>query len=174
MGRQTEFYAHPDDYGALEEGLHSHSAVAIGRRSPTNEPVIRSFVQEHGSVDVLLTHWRYLGALHPRYSEHQETWICSVSDDPLVELDMLQPRKGTWRPGRIYYIPRELVESEYQDKPSEFIAFAEQIRRWLRRWCQRREGLLMTPSLAARFDRGEVGKGNQGYLELLTDRVTNH
>lgn len=74
----------------------------------------------------------------------------------------------TVRPGRVYYDPRAVVESEYRDKPPELIAFAEQVRRWLRRWCKKREDLLLAPSLAARFDRGEiVRKGIRDELELV-------
>lgn len=169
MGRQTRFYAHPDDYAGMAEGLRSQEAVVIDRRSSTGEPVIRDITDAHGSIDVFLTHRRYLRALHPRYSEHQKTWIYSVLDDPLVELDVPRPHEGVLRPGRVYFNPRTVFESELYDKPQEFIAFAEQVRRWLRRWCKKREELLLAPSLVARFDRGELARKDiQNELELMS------
>ncbi len=169
MGRQTRFYAHPDDYAGMAEGLRLQGAVVIDHRSSTGEPVIRDIADAHGSIDVFLTHWRYLRALHPRYSEHQQTWFYNVSDDPLVELHVWQPHEGILRPGRVYFNPRAVFEFEFYDKPQEFIAFAEKVRRWLRRWCKKREDLLLAPSLAARFDRGElVRKDIQDELELVS------
>lgn len=82
---------------------------------------------------------------------------------------MRQPHEGVLRPSRVYFDPRAVFEFELYDKPQEFIAFAEKVRRWLRRWCKEREDLLLTPSLAARFDRGElVRKDIPDELELVS------
>lgn len=86
MGRQTGFYAHPDDYSALAEGLRSQGAVTIDDQSTNGEPVIRNIAEEHGSISVLLTHWRYLPSLRPWYSKQQRTWFYSVTDDLVAEL----------------------------------------------------------------------------------------
>jgi hypothetical protein len=172
MGRQTRFYAHPDDYGALAAGLDKLGAVSIDDQTPTGEPIIRDIASLQ-SIWLLLTRPEFLASLHPRYSDQQHTWFYSVSDDPLVELHMGRPHAGILRPGRVYFTGRALAGDDadlhYRDKSSEFVAFAERVRRWIRRWCQKRQDLLLAPSLAARFDRGELArKGAQGELELLS------
>jgi hypothetical protein len=172
MGRQTRFYAHPDDFAGLAEGLRSLGAAVIDERSPTAEPVIRNIADSRDSIRVLLTLPEYLSGLRPRYLAHQQAWRFSESDDPLVQLSVWQPHQEILRPGRVYFTTRSLEGDEgdlcFEDKPAEFVAFAERVRLWIRRWCQKREDLLLSPSLAARFDRGEiVRKGIQGELELV-------
>lgn len=171
MGRQTRFYAHPDDYAALGAGLEKFGAVSIDGRTPTGEPVVRD-IASLDSLWVLVTRQDYLVALRPRYSDHQRAWLYSVSDDLVIEMHQGRPRDGILRPGRVYFTPKALAGDEtdlrLEDKPPEFVAFAERWRRWIRRWCQKREDLLLSPSLAARYDRGElVRRGIQGELEVL-------
>ena len=171
MGRQTRFYAHPDDYPALAAGLRSLGAVAIDERTPTGDPIIRE-IADLDSIWLFVVRQDDLANLHPRYSDHQQTWFYSSSDDPLIELHLMPPREGIMRPGRAYYQPQRVVGDEgglrFDDEPREFDTFAERVRRWIRRWCQKREDLLLAPSLAARFDRGEIArKGIQGELELI-------
>lgn len=171
VGRQTRFYTHPDDYAGLAAGLASLGAVSIDDRTPTGDPIVRD-IATLDSISLFVTRREDLDSLRPRYSDHQRTWFYSVSDDPLVELHQRGPREGILRPGRVYFDPRALagdeVDLHFQEKPPEFIAFAERVRRWIRRWCQKREDLLLAPSLAARFDRGEIlRKGIRGELELL-------
>jgi hypothetical protein len=43
--------------------------------------------------------------------------------------------------------PRCVTDSGYVDKPTEFVAFAEKIRRWVRRWCDKRDDLMLAPSM---------------------------
>lgn len=168
MGRQTRFYAHPDDYEGLAEGLRSNGAVTIDHEHSAGEPVIVDLAKAGGSINAFLTRPEYLGELRARYTGHQN-WRLSVHDDPIVELHIWQPpRAGLIRPGRVYYQARRVVELEYVDQPAEFVAFAEQVRRWLRRWCRKSEDLWLAPSLAARFDRGQIVRdGTQGNLRLL-------
>ncbi len=172
MGRQTRFYAHPEDYGALAAGLDSLGAVAIDDRTPTGDPIVRD-IADLDHIWLFVTRPEYLSALHPHYSDHQHAWFYSASDDPLIELHLRRPREGIMLPGRMYFEPRALagdeVDLHFEDKPPEFVAFAERVRRWIRRWCRKREDLLLAPSLAARFDRGLIArKGIQGELELLS------
>lgn len=169
MGRQFGFYAHPDDYGELATGLGSLGAVAIGRRSPNGLPMIRDIADPGRDVNAFLTRPEYFSELHSRSPGTSDEWLCSIFDDCLIELSIWLPRDGLVRPGRVYYIPRYLVESEEYDKPPEFIEFAEQVRKWLRRWCKKREGLWLSPVLAARFDNGQlIRKGPLEALELLS------
>jgi hypothetical protein len=171
MGRQTQFYAHPDDYPGLAEGLRSLGAIVIDERSPTAEPVIRDIADTLGSVRVLLALPECLSGLRPRYSVQEEAWRFSESDDPLVQLSVWWPDQGILRPGRVYFTTRSLEGDEgdlrFEDKAAEFVAFAERVRRWIRRWCQKREDLLLAPSLAVRFDRGELVRKGVQDLELL-------
>jgi hypothetical protein len=171
LGRQTRFYAHPDDYPALATGLRSLGAVAIDERTSTGQPVIQD-IASLDSIWLFLVRQDDLANLHPRYSDHQQAWLYSSSGDPLVELHLMPPKEGILRPGRAYYQPQRVADDEgdprFEDKPPEFAAFAERVRQWVRRWCQRREDLLLAPSLAARFDRGGIArKGIQGELELI-------
>jgi hypothetical protein len=170
-GRQLKFYAHPDDYGDLSAGLDALRAVSIDDRSPTKDPIVRDIATLE-SIWQLVTQKDCLASLSPRYSEHQQCWIYSVSDDVVIELHQGKPREGILRPGRVYYTPQALIGDEVnlhlENKPQNFIVFAELLRRWIRSWCKKREDLLLAPSLAARFDRGELArKGIQGELELL-------
>lgn len=168
MGRQTRFYARPDDYEALAQGLRSIGAVTIDHEHSAGEPVIVDLAKADASISAFLTLPEYLGELRARYTAHQN-WRLNASDDPIVELHIWQPRSaGLIRPGRVYYEARGVVELEYVDKPAEFVAFAEHVRKWLRRWCRKREDLWLAPSLAARFDDGQIVRdGIQGNLRLL-------
>jgi hypothetical protein len=96
----------------------------------------------------------------------------SSSKDPLIELHLRPPRAGILRPCRVYFQPQTMADDEsglhLRDQPREFIAFTEGVRRWIRRWCERREDLLLAPSLVAHFERGEfLREGIQGELKLI-------
>jgi hypothetical protein len=143
----------------------------MDERTLTGQPVIRD-IASLPSIWLFIVRQDDLANLRPRYSDHQQTWFYSSSDDTLIELHLMPPQEGILRPGRVYYRPNRLANDEgdlrFEDKPQEFVAFAERVRRWIRRWCQKREDLLLAPSLAARFDRGEIAcKGIQGALELI-------
>ncbi len=167
MGRQTRFYAHPDDYAGLLSGLRSVGAMAIAHKHLAGEPQVVELADVNGSLDLYLIQPEYLEELRATYTAHPN-WHLSVSDDSLVELRAWRPHSGVMRPGRVYFQVRGTKDFEFVDKPAEFVAFAEMARRWIRRWCQKREDLLLAPSLAARFDRGQVvRKGAQGDLQLL-------
>jgi hypothetical protein len=160
MGRQTRFYVDPGDYAALAAGLLSLGAVLLSRRSPTPEARIADPGDPAVPVNVLVTLPRFLAELRPRYSHHQGAWLFNEQDDPVVELHLWPPREGVLWPGRVYFTTRSLegdeVDLRFEDKSPEFVAFAERLRRFVRRWCEKRDGLLVSPSLAARYDSGKV------------------
>lgn len=172
MPRQTVFYAHPDDYPELAAGLQALGAVVIGERSPTAEPVVVNIAAIQGPVSVMLTRPEYLAGLRPHdLHPHQDVWRFDPMNDPLAGLNIWRPREGVLRPAQVYYFTRSVEGDEpdrhFEDKPAEFVKFAEAVRRWIRRWCQKRHDILLAPSLAARFDRGQIApKGIQGELEL--------
>jgi hypothetical protein len=61
----------------------------------------------------------------------------------------MDTRDGVLRASRIYYQAEEIPEPE-------FIVFVESVRRFLRRWCDRRNGLLVSPNVAALCDSGKL------------------
>jgi hypothetical protein len=169
VGRQTVFFSHPDDYAALAKGLHERGAVIIAEKSPIRDPVIYNLSEASGFVSAYFTHWRFLPTLQPRYVENLQMWLYSSRYGPLIELFLRQPRDGVLEHGRVYFETRFVVEDEYVEHSAEFVAFAEQARGWIRRWCKRRDGLLLTPSLAILFDRGDVLPADKpGTLKVLT------
>lgn len=168
MGRQTRFYAHPDDYGKLATGLRSLGAIVLNDRHSAGAPEIKDIADTDSSINFYLTLEHFLAELRARYTLHP-SWPYNVSDDPLVKLHAWRPQNGVLRSGRVYYDARKVVDLEFRDKPPEFVVFAERVRRWIRQWCQKREDLLLAPSLAARFDRAEIHRiGDQDELELLS------
>jgi len=142
LGLQTD--KRPGDYAALADGLRSLGAVLLSYRSPTAEPAIVDQDDSAVPMRVLLTLPKFLSELRPRYSQHQEAWLFSESDDPLVQLDLWPPREGILRPGRVYFTTRSLegdeVDLRLEVKSADFIAFAERLRRFLRRWFEKRDG----------------------------------
>jgi hypothetical protein len=52
MGRQTRFYAHPDDYAGLLDGLRSAGAMAIAHKHLAGEPQVMELADANGSLDL--------------------------------------------------------------------------------------------------------------------------
>jgi hypothetical protein len=92
-GRQTRFYAHPDDYPALAAGLRSLGAVAIDERTPTGLPVIQD-IAGLDSIWLFVVRQDDLADLRPRYSDHQQAWFYSSSKGPLIELHLMPSREA--------------------------------------------------------------------------------
>jgi hypothetical protein len=90
VGRQTRFYAHPDDYAGLLEGLRSVGAMAIADKHLAGEPQVVELGDASNSLLIYLIQPQYLGELRATYLAHPN-WHLSTSDDLLVELPPVAP-----------------------------------------------------------------------------------
>jgi hypothetical protein len=154
VGRQTRFFALQADYPSLAGELRSMGAVVIARRATSSTPCELDLAQINGSVFACITQRRYLDDLRPDYVENLDLWLFRMQDAALAELSLQQPRDGILRASRLYYRAEEIPEPE-------FIVFVESVRRFLRRWCDRRDGLLVSPSVAALCESGELARVEQ-------------
>jgi hypothetical protein len=164
VGRQTRFFILPEDYPSLAVKLRSMGAVVIAQRATSSTPRELDLAQVAGSVFAGITQPRYLDDLRPDYVRKLDMWLFRMQDAALAELSLQQPRDGVLRASRLYYRAEEIPEPE-------FIIFVESVRRMLRRWSDRRGGLLVSPKVAALCDSGKLTRIEQLESFRFTDGV---
>ena len=164
MGRQTRFFILPADYPSLAGELRSLGAVTIHVRTASSTPRELDLTHVTGSVFARITQLRYLDDLRPDYVRNLGMWLFRMQDAALAELCLHQPQARVLRASRQYYRAEEIPEPE-------FIVFVESVRRLLRRWCDRRDGLLVSPKVAALCDSGELARIEQLESFRFTDEA---
>jgi hypothetical protein len=164
VGRQTRFFVLPADYPPLAGELRSMGAVVIAQRAVSSTPSELDLAEVDGSIFARITQRRYLDDLRPDYVRNLDMWIFRMQDAALAELSLRQPRDGVLGASRLYYRAEEIPEPE-------FIVFVERVRRLLRRWCDRRDGLLVSPSVAELCDSGKLARIDQLESFRFTDQA---
>jgi hypothetical protein len=141
MGRQVNFYMHPDDLAEFEAMLNARGQICfLERRSSTpatvtrqglaadqpKEPPLAYLVQEHHLSNVRTI---VIG---------EEFYVVDVHQSPVVELMPSVYDGDVLGRGRLYFLPGHYDgNDQYVNKPGDFLKWADSLLRWIRRHYRR-------------------------------------
>lgn len=160
IGKQLKVYLHPDDQAQVDDFVHGELAsVLLAQRSPTPAPLELEGSGGSG-MGPLVCPASLLGSLQPRHIEARGEWIIDVTTSPVIEWWVSKFDHGQLFPGRLYYVPQTPLGDTATPKGKEFLATAERLFKWMRKfteaveteWGKERLGKIA----AAKLRNGEI------------------
>jgi hypothetical protein len=134
MGRQVNFYQHPEDLRAFEAMLRKRADILILRHAwrsaaPEVEPdLVASLPSDSQGRDariVLIARPEDMAALVVTHREKLGYWTTDIRNSPVIEFTRCVLGAGSISPGRLYFVDN--------GKTTEFIKLAESLFRWIKR-----------------------------------------
>jgi len=143
MGRQVNFYMHPDDIADYEQVLKADGNVCfLEEPTPTPQIKIRQTlaVPETGKrwIDLYLARESDLPHIVVKHVPVQDYWLIDVVRSLAVQFDTSYYNGEVLGRGRLYF-QTGYYDSNDQciDKPEEFVRWADRLLRWIRRHYKR-------------------------------------
>lgn len=139
MGRQVNFFMHPDDLKEFQrEFLENSSILSINSRSKSSVPEILETTQmsgENGSwLQIFLVQKENFSEVKMQYIKDQNYWMVDDSISPVIEFDRCYFDEKILRRGRIYFQTGFYdMKEKWKERSEEFIKWADSLLRWIRK-----------------------------------------
>jgi hypothetical protein len=137
MGRQINFFLHPDDQEDFDKLLKSFGEVILFRdynysNEVTTVPdtLIRDIGKEKHRV--YLIRREDFKDIPLQYVQNYDYWYVKSNPLPVLHFDRSVYKDNKIQRGRLYFEPRYLSERGWVNKPDEFIIWAEKILKTVR------------------------------------------
>lgn len=135
MGRQVNFFMHPDDLPELEAELRDRWSLLFYPRTVNRAPIdaLESLALDYSTIAP--RDEKMYAVLSPRYDadygftcyyngRRKDFMIC-VSTSPVIEFHRCFFDGKVLKAGRMYFVP--------QDDPAYFVPWADSVLKWVRR-----------------------------------------
>jgi len=156
MGRQINFFLHPGDHGGFDELLKSFGDVVLFRHyqysdvlTTIDDTLIRDIDKEKNRVYLMRpTDFKGIGL---EYVENHHYWYVNNRSLPVLHFDRSVYNNKSIQRGRLYFEPRYVKDTEWVNKPDDFIHWADKILKTVR----------------SRLKKYKYQMGNSNYTEYL-------
>lgn len=143
MGRQVNFFMNNDDLAEFEKRLlDKHDALFLQPvfSSPTMNILSSLVIPETENVhrscylcrkqdrDQIV--FKEVVPTNPKISSY---WSVISDSSPIIEFDRCYWNNEFIRRGRLYFVVRQYVQHGLAEKPQDFLAWGDNILRWVRR-----------------------------------------
>jgi hypothetical protein len=138
MGRQINFYLHPNDYQDFENTLKAFGNTVFlpyyhyNSKVRTIETTIPINLKNEGSR-VYLIQQQDLSQIELEHIEKFDYWLVADRDLPVLHYDRCDFDKGKMVRGRLYFQPSFIRDMQSVNKSSEFVIWADSVLRKVRR-----------------------------------------
>jgi hypothetical protein len=149
MGRQVNFFMHPDDLAEFDAMLKARGHVCfLENKSPGPKPVTRQRLLTDATSQprtIYLVQERYLHdvrtiAINARTGE--QFHLIDEGRSPVVELLPSAFDGNVIGRGRLHFLPGDYdSDHQYMNKPADFLKWGDSLLRWIRRHYRRHPNL---------------------------------
>lgn len=136
MGRQINFFMHPDDLQEFELEIKKNPEVIIlAAKSDQKKPtILNSLGGKMDCLGIYLTRKKLIDQVKLEYIAMQKYWLIDGLTSPAVEFDDGFFDGKILRRGRIYFETGFYdTKEKWQEKPEEFIKCGDSLIRWIRK-----------------------------------------
>lgn len=152
-GRQINFFAMPDEWGALEKYLEENNMISIATRMEKNE-IIPEKISEKGIFKYLVQK-KHLNKLKIYYLKETNKYYIDEVNSPVIQFhrSFLDTDKNKLKRSRIYFAKGFWNDNnEWIDKPTLFIKKADELLKWFKKEYKPEKlseykGIFITPSV---------------------------
>jgi hypothetical protein len=138
MGRQINFFLHPDDQEEFDKILKSVAECALlpfqqYSNNPTvvQDTVIRNLDNE--GTRIYMVKPEHFPDLELEYNERHNYWFINDKEAPVIHFDRSIYKDGKIKRGRLYFQTQYLKNSEWVSKPENFVKWGDKLLRTARR-----------------------------------------
>jgi hypothetical protein len=156
MARQINFFLHPGDHESFDELLKSFGDVVLFRDyhysdvlTTIGDTLIRDINKEKNRV-YLMRRTDFKG-IQLEYVENHHYWYVNNRSLPVLHFDRSVYSDKSIQRDRLYFEPRYLKNSEWVNKPDDFVGWADKILKTVR----------------TRLKKYKYHMGNYNYTEYL-------
>ncbi len=132
MGRQINFFLHPDDQKDFNDFLKSFDDICfLSYYHKTNNPtiiddiLIRDHVKEGDRVHLIRK--QDLKNIRLHYIEKFNYWLINNTSSPVLDFDQCITWENDLRSGRLYFQPRFVENMLWVDKNPDFVKWSDLI-----------------------------------------------
>lgn len=141
MGRQVNFFMHPDGIPEFEETVKKtgQEIMFIGDESSTKEPhllkTLAILPEEMGKVSLIayITKKDFFQMIKSRFVERQNYWSIDEQESPVIEFIRSYFDGKILRRGRLYFQTGYYDSNDnWVEQPKSFLTWADSVLRWIR------------------------------------------
>ena len=137
MGRQVNFFLHPDDQQEFDDFLKTFDEIVFipyyhrtDKLTFISDTIVNDYVKE--GIRVYLARKSDLNKIRLDYIATQEYWLIN-SDSPVLEFDRSIFRENTILSGRLYFQTKFVENMVWVDQPADFVKWSDNIIKSARR-----------------------------------------
>ena len=130
MGRQINFFLHPDDQNDFNDFLNSFDDICFlsyyhKTDNPTiiNDTLIRDHIKE--GIRVHLIRKRDLNEIRFRFIEKFNYWLIDNNLSPVLDFDRCISLENDLRRGRLYFQPKFVENLVWVEKKTDFVKWSD-------------------------------------------------
>ena len=160
MGRQINFFLHPDDQDDFDKLLKSFGDVILlpyfhldNKISTVTDTIVCDITKEGSKI--YLVRPEDLKNIKLRHIQEFNYWLVDDNSLPVLHFDRSIFRDNIIYSGRLYFQPKFLEDMEWVKKSDEFINWADQIIKTVRRKLKKHKHQI----------------GNYNYIEFLGENA---
>ena len=131
MGRQVNFFLHPDDQQEFDTFLKTFDDLILisyyhhsDKLNLISDTIVRDFISE--GTRVYLARQSDLSKITLNYIAPQKYWLVN-SHSPTLDFDRSIFRENTIQSGRLYFQPKFVKDMQWVDQPADFVKWSDNI-----------------------------------------------